>query len=87
MTMRLSRILPSTVDATVNMSTWTIPPLFEFLVQQGNIPRDERFSAFNMGVGLIAMVSPEDADAALSRTGEGWRIGELVEGSGQVRLV
>jgi phosphoribosylformylglycinamidine cyclo-ligase len=83
----LSRILPPTVDATIHTSTWETPPLFELLVEKGNVPSDERYSAFNMGVGLIAMVSPEHAEEALSNVGEGWRIGELVEGSGRVRLV
>jgi phosphoribosylformylglycinamidine cyclo-ligase len=46
---------------------------------------------FNLGIGMIAVVSPEDADRALAlltgRQVNAWAVGEIVEGNGQVRMV
>jgi phosphoribosylformylglycinamidine cyclo-ligase len=48
-------------------------------------------STFNMGVGMLAIVAPDDADRALAflrgRGVDAWHAGEIIEGSGQVRLL
>ena len=53
---------------------WTVPPIFTFLEQRGEVARDEMFRAFNMGIGLILGVRPEHVDpgqrASLSQHGE-----------------
>ena len=82
----LARILPDSVDAVVHMRSWQVPELFTTLCRLGSVPKQDAFSAFNMGVGLIAVTAPEHAEACLDAAGEGWRLGELVEGTGRVRL-
>jgi phosphoribosylformylglycinamidine cyclo-ligase len=86
----LNRVLPGSLDAIVDTSSWTVPNVFERLGAAGDVPRDEQFRAFNMGVGLMALVAPGDADAVLqSARAAGvlaWVAGEVVAGSGAVRL-
>jgi phosphoribosylformylglycinamidine cyclo-ligase len=86
----LNRILPSNTDALIEKSTWKVPPVFHFLQAEGNIDETEMFRAFNMGVGFVLVVSADIADSLLSRLdtlGEpGFRIGEIVKGSGKVTL-
>jgi phosphoribosylformylglycinamidine cyclo-ligase len=84
----VNRVLGRTLDARIDRTAWEVPGLFELLVRGGDVPRDEAYRAFNMGIGLVAVVEPEDAEqvaAELTQAGERvHRIGELVEGNGQV---
>ncbi|GJM45290.1 MAG: phosphoribosylformylglycinamidine cyclo-ligase [Gemmatimonadota bacterium] len=73
----LKRILPANVDAVVTPGAWEAPPIFELLRRTGNIPQADMRSAFNLGVGLVAVVSGE--------MDLGVPIGEIVAGSGRVR--
>src|SRR3712207_2923374 len=87
----LVRILPEHVDAVVNRSTWRPHPIFELIQAKGRIEDPEMESTFNMGVGMFAIVSAADADRALAyltgRGVEAWQAGEIIEGSGQVRMM
>ncbi|MBB5829629.1 phosphoribosylformylglycinamidine cyclo-ligase [Micromonospora carbonacea] len=87
----LVRILPENVDAVVNRSTWKPQPIFDLIQSKGRIEDHEMESTFNMGVGMFAIVSAEDADRALATlTGRGvdaWQAGEIIEGTGKVQMV
>jgi phosphoribosylformylglycinamidine cyclo-ligase len=84
------RILPKGVDARFDLASWTVPPVFRVLQREGGVQRDEMFRAFNMGVGMVAAVAADDADAVvrdLSAAGErAWIAGEVVPGDGKVVL-
>ncbi|MFC3503665.1 phosphoribosylformylglycinamidine cyclo-ligase [Micromonospora krabiensis] len=87
----LVRILPEHVDAVVNRSTWRPQPVFDLIQSKGRIEDPEMEATFNMGVGMFAIVSAEDADRALATlTGRGveaWQAGEIIEGSGTVQMI
>jgi phosphoribosylformylglycinamidine cyclo-ligase len=87
----LSRILPEGMSAQVEPDSWAIPPLFSFLQRGGDVPRDEMYRAFNMGIGLILACAPDRADLAmgiLNDQGESPKlIGDIVAGDGSVRGV
>ena len=86
----LSRALPPTLDADVISSTWTIPSWFRVLEEAGSVPRLEMYRAFNMGVGMVVIVSSDNARRVLQRAHNcgiaAWELGRLVPGSGRVRL-
>jgi len=85
----VNRMLSDT-DALIDTTSWQVPGLFRLLVDGGDVERSEAFKAFNMGVGLVIAVDPADEAEAMSLLIEGgeqpWRIGELVAGTGEVRL-
>ena len=85
----LNRALPADVDALVDRSTWTVPPLFRFLQKHGDVADDEMDRVFNPGVGYCLVVRPTFADAVakkLQKAGETvFRMGEITRGSGVVR--
>ncbi|MFI7609105.1 phosphoribosylformylglycinamidine cyclo-ligase [Micromonospora sp. NPDC049366] len=87
----LVRVLPEHVDAVVNRSTWRPQPVFDLIQSKGRIEDPEMEATFNMGVGMFAIVSAEDADRALATlTGRGveaWQAGEIIEGSGTVQMI
>jgi phosphoribosylformylglycinamidine cyclo-ligase len=86
----LVRVLPDSVDALVDRATWSPLPIFQLLAREGGILRSEVEPAFNLGVGMIAVVAADRADAALellgSRGVSAWRLGEVRAGSGHVRM-
>ncbi|SCG61913.1 phosphoribosylformylglycinamidine cyclo-ligase [Micromonospora coxensis] len=87
----LVRILPEHVDAVVNRSTWKPQPIFDLIQSKGRIEDPEMESTFNMGVGMFAIVSAEDADRALAtlagRGVDAWQAGEIIEGTGNVQMI
>jgi phosphoribosylformylglycinamidine cyclo-ligase len=87
----LVRVLPPTVDAVVDRCTWTPQPVFGLVAGLGRVERAEMERTFNMGVGMVALVAPDDADRALRLLAErgvrSWVAGTVAAGSGEVRLV
>ncbi len=83
------RILPKKVDLVFDKSSWQVPPLFSWLQQLGNVPEDEMFHVFNMGVGLVFIVSPYYAstvhETAARLKLNSWVIGGVEEGTGKSR--
>ena len=91
-TENLPRILPDGCIAEIYRQAWTVPTIFRLLQQRGAIGEDEMFRAFNMGVGMIVVCAPGDAErvmSELSRTGErtAARIGVVMAGTTGVRYV
>jgi phosphoribosylformylglycinamidine cyclo-ligase len=87
----LNRALPSTLDAEVDTRSWKTPNLFAQLERAGEVPKSEMYRAFNMGVGMVVLTSPSDADAVIRSARDAginaWTLGRVVRGSGQVNLV
>jgi phosphoribosylformylglycinamidine cyclo-ligase len=87
----LSRVLPENLDAIVDRATWRPQPIFELVQTKGRVDQPEMESTFNMGVGMFAIVAASDADRALAflaaRKVDAWQVGEVIEGSGMVRMV
>jgi phosphoribosylformylglycinamidine cyclo-ligase len=82
----LPRILPRDCDAVIETKNWLAPPIFRFLEQQGKIDRKEMYQVFNMGIGMVAIVSDKESDKA-KRFLKAKRIGTIVKGKGTTRLV
>ena len=86
----LDRVLPGGMNAVVDTTSWTPPDIFTELETAGEVPRDEMFRVFNMGVGMAVIVSPENADVIVRGADAGgvgaWVMGEIQPGSGDVVL-
>ena len=85
----LERILPDGVQAVIERSSWTAPPVFGWLQRLGEVDDAEMERVFNMGLGLVLVVSPYYADSIrhqLADCGlESWAIGQVVAGPRGVR--
>jgi phosphoribosylformylglycinamidine cyclo-ligase len=79
------RILPAHCDAVIETKSWRAPRIFQILQQNGNIDLHEMCQAFNMGIGMVTVVSERDARRAM-RMLAAKRIGQIARGSGRVRL-
>jgi phosphoribosylformylglycinamidine cyclo-ligase len=76
------RVLPERLAARLERAAWTVPPLFTWLKDEGNVADAELYRVFNCGIGMVVVVAAAEADAALKvlkAAGEtAWRIGRVV---------
>ncbi len=85
------RVLPEGIAASVDMGSWPILPIFMRVQLSGGIETREMFSTFNMGVGMMMFVDPEDAPAALEKIkaegGQAYVIGRTVAENGEKVII
>lgn len=60
------RVVPDALSMEINWNAWRLPPIFELIKNTGEIADDEMRNAFNLGIGLIAIVDEKDADKLIS---------------------
>jgi phosphoribosylformylglycinamidine cyclo-ligase len=80
----LERILPEGIQVLIERGSWTVPPVFTWLQRLGQVNSEEMDQVFNMGVGLVLIVSPHYADSIRHQLADGrlesWPIGRAVAG-------
>ncbi len=76
------RILPPGVGARIDREAWQVPPLFRLIQTRGGVDELEMYRVFNMGVGLVLVVSPGEVGAALAALPEAFVVGEAVAWDG-----
>jgi phosphoribosylformylglycinamidine cyclo-ligase len=81
----LPRILPNDCDAVLDISSWQRPAIFQILQERGRVRREEMYQVFNMGIGMAAIVAPNDA-VAVAKQLRAKVIGRIEPGRGAVRL-
>ncbi|MBN1309375.1 MAG: phosphoribosylformylglycinamidine cyclo-ligase [Chitinispirillaceae bacterium] len=86
----VDRMLPLSCDAVIELATWEPDPIFTWLQKTGNVERDEMYHVFNMGIGMVVAVAPENRDVLLTSPllcqFKPRRIGRIVDGTGRVVL-
>ena len=87
LTENLPRVLPTGLNANIDLSSWMFPDIFLWLQEQGNVSLADMLTTFNCGIGMIVCVTAEDEKATLETLqslGETvFVIGELVESEGK----
>jgi phosphoribosylformylglycinamidine cyclo-ligase len=80
----LERVIPHGLVAEVDRGSWTPAPVFGMIAQRGRVERGEMERTFNMGVGMVAIVAPQDTDRALAvltaRHLDSWVLGGVRKG-------
>ena len=76
-------MLPENCVAQIDATSWQLPKLFQWLQQAGNVATQEMYRTFNCGIGMVVIVSPENAAKAeqfLTQQGETvYRLGTIRE--------
>jgi len=87
----IPRVLPQNCDAIIRKGSWEVLPIFQIIAANGGVSEEELYQVFNMGIGMVAIVAPEIADAALgfirAQRHKAWVIGDLTKGSGRAKVV
>ena len=52
----IPRMLPAGLGAVIDEGSWEVPPIFSYLEELGQVPRQEMYNVFNMGIGLVLAV-------------------------------
>lgn len=85
------RILPPNCCAEVRKGTWEMPPVFPFLQEKGGVDEAEMYHVFNMGVGLVLVLPPNQIDVAIASLRESGEspslIGEVIHGEKCVEII
>ena len=63
LTENLPRVLPEGLGADINLSAWALPPVFRWLAGTAGMAEAELLKTFNCGIGMIAVVAPDRAEA------------------------
>lgn len=89
----IPRVLPASAKAVIDLNSWELPAVFQWLQAQGNVETTEMYRTFNCGVGMVICVPAEEADNALNvlkaAGEEAWVIGSIenaADGEEQVEL-
>ena len=87
-TENLDRALPQTLDAQVELGTWPVLPIIDYVIKAAGLSQEQALKTFNMGVGMCVICKPQDAAAIqeqLEATGEKvYTIGKIIAGTGKV---
>jgi phosphoribosylformylglycinamidine cyclo-ligase len=79
------RALPKGLGATVDLGTWTVPPVFDLVAEAAGASTDDMFATFNMGVGMVLVAPEGTADEVITRAGASetlaWRMGQVTVGA------
>jgi phosphoribosylformylglycinamidine cyclo-ligase len=75
----LPRIIPEPLKCIVRKDSWKIPAIFHIIQHHGQLDLDEMYRVFNMGVGMIGVVRPEDLNTVLSSSKGSFVIGEVTD--------
>ena len=82
----IPRALPEALGAEVSVENIKLPKIIDWLLALGNIEAEEAYNVFNMGIGFILVVNPEDADQAIGHLHsigeEAVLIGEVTKNKG-----
>ena len=86
----IPRVLPAKCDVVIRKGSWEMLPIFQMLAAQGGVPEEELYQVFNMGIGMVVVVTADKADAVLkairAEKHAAWMIGEVVKGRGESRV-
>ena len=87
----IPRVLPKTCDVVIRKGSWDMLPIFKMIEAKSGVPDAELYQVFNMGIGMVSIVSAVRADAVLkfirAQKHKAWLIGEVVKGKGEARVV
>lgn len=86
LTENLPRVLPDDLGCEIDLTSWTLPPVFAWLAEAGGIAQGEMLKTFNAGIGMVLVVAADRADALsaeLTKAGETvHRLGHIAAGAG-----
>ena len=82
----IPRILPVGCGVQINKGTWPSLPIFEFLRKPVDMPDEEAYRVFNMGIGMVLICDPNDSGAIQTAIPDSYRIGTVVNGERMVTI-
>lgn len=86
----IPRALPENTVAQIRRGSWEMPPIFDLIASEGNVEEREMFTTFNMGIGMVVVVEPDDVAATLGHLKEqgivAFELGKVAAGEGAAKV-
>ena len=90
LTENIIRVIPEGLGLSIDSSAWTLPPVFDWLMREGQVTRQEMWRTFNCGIGYVLVMAPAQLAAVgedLDRLGlQHWQIGQVLARHGDERV-
>ncbi|KAG1454048.1 hypothetical protein G6F57_015596 [Rhizopus arrhizus] len=90
LTENIIRVVPEGLGLDIQASSWTLPPVFQWLQKEGAVADSEMWRTFNCGIGFVLIVAPDQlaavSDAVKAQGLEHWTIGQVVSAEGAERV-
>lgn len=87
---KIPRIIPQGLGVEIKKGSWPIPEIFKLIQEKGKVEEQEMYRVFNMGIGMVVVISPKDVKKAQNLLSafkiRSWVIGEIVKGDRKVEL-
>ncbi len=87
----IPRVLPKSLDVVIKKGSWDMLPIFKIIEQKSGVSDDELYQVFNMGIGMVSIVSAKKSNDVLkfirAQKHQAWIIGEVIKGKGEARVV
>ena len=83
----IPRVLPEGLMAHLQADSWTVPAIFNLIKKQGKVSQQEMYRVFNMGIGMVVICSPQDADSLRQAIPAAWVAGRVTEQAGKDRVL
>ncbi|MFZ2602927.1 MAG: phosphoribosylformylglycinamidine cyclo-ligase, partial [Candidatus Omnitrophota bacterium] len=88
---KIARILPANVNARIFKNSWNMQKIFQLMQNKGKLEDKEMYHTFNMGVGMVLITKPGNADNVIKHLSKSqvksWVIGEVVRGKKEVEII
>lgn len=87
----IPRVLSKTLDAEITLGTFPVLPLFQYFQKAGNVPQEDCYRVFNMGIGLVLVIPAIEKEKIMSELSKStnyktYEIGKIIKGEGKVVL-
>ena len=83
----IPRVLPAGVGVRIDRAAWQVPAVFRLIQECGHVNAMEMYRVFNMGIGMVLLVSPEQVEPALGALQEAVIIGQAIAWDGNTPRV
>lgn len=80
----IPRVLPKNLDAEIAIGTWPVLPIFSMMQKIGDVPQEDMYRTFNMGIGMMLIMSESEAEKL--KGDKVYAIGKIINGEGKVVL-
>ena len=81
------RVLPGGVAARFDSKSWSVPPIFQLIQKQGDVDPDEMYRVFNMGIGMVLICSPDNAERLTGELPEAGVTGRIIKQTDPRRVI
>ncbi len=81
------RLLPTNLSCLIYKNKWQVPSIFKAIQKYGKISEAEMYSVFNMGIGMVLFVKPQNVKRVLSRIPQAKVIGEVTKGKKEIKII